>query len=434
MPKLLADLTPLRVFPAYRRLWIGNSLAAVGTQATITALSLQVYALTQSSLYVGLVGVFALVPLVIAGLYGGALADNYDRRIVALLSAAALWLTGIGIAAQAWLGLGDIWLIYGLIAAHSAAQGVNQPTRSAIIPALVGRELLPASNALNMLTMSVAMMAGPLLAGVLVVSVGFAWTYSIEVVLYLAALWALWKLPSLPPQRQNGDNGTVPRRRVGVSSVIEGFGFLATRPNVRMTFLIDINAMVMAMPRALLPAIGAVMLGGGELTAGVLLAAMAAGAFLTGVFSGPLMRIQRHGAAVYWAVVAWGLCIIGFGVVVLLAAQEPIPQDGSASWWVIPAALCLLLAGVADSVSSIFRNTILQSATPDYLRGRLQGVFIVVVAGGPRLGEVVSGSVASVIGEHWTSIAGGALCIVIATLLLRAAPGFMRYDGRSPSP
>ncbi|GAA1822309.1 MFS transporter [Nesterenkonia flava] len=430
MPKFLADITPLKVSPAYRRLWFGNTLAAVGTQLTLIAVSLEVYALTESSFYVGLVGFFALVPLILAGLYGGALADNYDRRRVALVSAVALWGSAIGICLHAWLGVESLWVLYGLIALHSGAQGVNQPTRGAIIPALVGKELLPAANALNMVTMSVSMMAGPLLGGVLVASIGFAWTYTIDVVLYLAALWALWRLPSLPPEREE-DAGP---KRVGLRSVIEGFGFLTTRRNVRMTFLIDINAMVMAMPRALLPAIGAVMLGGGELTVGVLLAAMALGALLTGLFSGPLTTIMRQGVAVYWSVVAWGLCIAAFGLVVLLASREPVPADGSVTWWVWPAAACLMLAGVADSVSAIFRTTILQSATPDHLRGRLQGVFIVVVAGGPRLGEMLSGGAASVIGEHWTSIAGGLACILIATLLLRLTPGFWKYDARNPVP
>ncbi len=431
--RLLADLTPLRVSPAYRRLWLGNAISAVGVQVTLTAVSLQVYELTASSLYVGLVGLFALVPLVAAGLYGGAIADNFDRRKVALISGLALWLSAAGIAAQAWLDLGNVWVLYLLVALHSAAQGVNQPTRSAIIPALVGRELLPAANALNMLTASIAMMAGPLLAGTLVLTVGYAWTYTIEVVTFLAALWALWLLPALPPGSA-GELDPKRSRRVGLRSVLEGFQFLSTRKNVRMTFLLDINAMVMAAPRAVLPAIGALMIGGGELTVGILMAAMAAGAFFTGVFSGPLTRMNRHGAATFWAVVSYGLAVSGFGVVVLLASRDPLPEGGSLTWWVWPAAIFLLLAGSADSVAMIFRSTILQSATPDHLRGRLQGVFIVVVAGGPRVGDMVSGSVGEAIGEHWVMIVGGIACALIAALLIRWLPGFLRYDSRNPVP
>ncbi|GAA3699413.1 MFS transporter [Zhihengliuella alba] len=438
MPRLLADLTPLRVSPDFRRLWLGNTLSAVGSQLTLVAVSLEVYKLTQSSLYVGLLGLFAVVPLVVAGLYGGAVADAFDRRRVALASAAVLWLATAAIAAQAWAGLENVWVLYALIAVHSGAVGINQPTRGAIIPALVGVKLLPAANALNMLTFSVAMMVGPLLGGVLVAQVGYAWTYSVDVVTYLAALWAIWRLPPLPPGQGEDSGGAATlsprRRRVGLGSVIEGFGFLATRRNVRMTFLIDLAAMIMAAPRALLPAIGAVLIGGGETTVGVLLAATALGAFLTGLFSGPLGRVHWHGAAVYWSVVAWGLCICGFGVVVYLAAGSELPDDGGATAWLWPAAGFMLLAGVADSVSGVFRNTILQSATPDRLRGRLQGVFIVVVAGGPRVGDLVAGGAANIVGEPWTLMVGGVLCVAVATGLMRWQPGFLRYDARRPVP
>jgi ENTS family enterobactin (siderophore) exporter len=419
VPRLLADLTPLRVSPDYRRLWIGNALSSVGTQLTLVAVSLEVFLLTGSSLYVGLLGLFAVVPLVIAGLYGGAVADTFDRRRVALGSSAVLWLTSVAIAAHAWAGIESIWVLYGLIAVHSGASGINQPTRGAIIPALVGVKLLPAANALNMLTMSLSMMVGPLFAGVLVATIGYAWTYSIDVVTFLAALYALWRLPALPPQRPEGEEPGTGRRRVGIGSVVEGFRFLGSRKNLRMTFLADLVAMFTAFPRALLPAIGGVILGGDEATVGVLLAAMAVGAFLTGLFSGPLTRIHRHGAAVYGAIVVWGLSIAGFGVAVW-----------QGQLW--PAAALLVVAGAADSVSGIFRNTILQTATPDHLRGRLQGVFVVVVAGGPRVGEMITGGASTWLGEPLTLIVGGMLCVLLVSVLMRLQPGFLRYDSRAP--
>ncbi|MEV4900420.1 MFS transporter [Citricoccus sp. NPDC055426] len=435
MPRLLADLTPLKVSPAYRRLWIGNSLSAIGTQLTLVAVSLEVFHLTGSSLAVGMLGLFALVPLVVAGLYGGAVADHVDRRKLALGSSGVLWLTTVLIAAHAWLGVESVWVLYGLVAVHSGASGINQPTRGAIIPALVGVKLLPAANALNMMTFSVAMMLGPLLAGVLVAGVGYAWTYSVDVVTFLAALYAVWRLPALPPQHDPETEGRP--RRVGWRSVVEGFTFLASRPNLRMTFLADIVAMATAFPRALLPAVGAVvgsaMLGGGEAAVGMLLAAMALGAFLTGLFSGPLTRIVRHGAAVYGAIMAWGLAVAGFGVVVYFASRaDAAGQDPAPYLWA--AAGCLALAGCADSVSSVFRNTILQTATPDHLRGRLQGVFIVVVAGGPRLGEMLTGGAAELVTEPVTLIAGGLLCVLGVSALMRWQPGFLRYDARHPVP
>lgn len=423
MPRLLADLTPLRESPEYRRLWTGTALSAVGTQLTLVAVSLEVYDLTQSSLYVGMLGVVGLAPLVLAGLYGGSVVDAYDRRKVALFSAVILWVTTIGIAAQAWFGVGNVWLLFALIAVNSGAAGLNHPARSAIIPRLVRPELLPAANALSMITFGLAMTAGPLLAGVLVGQVGYGWTYTIDVVTFTFAMWALYRLPPMPPE------GEV--QKAGLKSVLAGFAFLGTRPNIRMTFIVDLAAMVLAQPRALLPAIGALMLGGGAETVGILLAAVAAGSLLAGLFSGPLGLVRRQGLAVMWSVVAWGLSVAAFGAVVVMAGEH---DGGGVSPWLLPAALAMGVAGVADSISGVFRSTILQSATPDAMRGRLQGVFVVVVAGGPRLGDLVSGLDASFLGEGWAAVAGGLACVAAVAVLAKVQPGFARYDARKPVP
>ena len=431
MARLLLDITPLRVSPAYRRLWLGNTLAYVGTQLTLVAVSLEVFALTGSSFAVGLLGLAALVPLVVAGLYGGAIADRHDRRRVALTSSAVMWLTTVGIAAQAWAGLESVPVLYALVALHSGASGINQPTRGAIIPALVGLPLVPAANALNMMTFSVAMMVGPMLGGVLVAAVGYAWTYSIDVVTFLAALYAVWRLPSLPPQR--AETATASGTRWGLASVVEGLRFLGSRPNLRMTFLADIVAMTTAFPRALLPAIGAVVLGGGEAAVGVLLAAMAAGAFLAGLFSAPFTRLHAQGWGVYVSILVWGGAVAAFGGVVWWAQSLP-DGDPRLTLAFALAALCMAVGGAADSLSGVFRGSILQSATPDHLRGRLQGVFVVVVAGGPRLGELLTGGASVGLGEGPTLLAGGVLCMLGVTALMRWEPGFLRYDARNPTP
>ncbi|PZQ80599.1 MAG: MFS transporter [Micrococcus luteus] len=431
MARLLLDITPLRVSPAYRRLWLGNTLAYVGTQLTLVAVSLEVFALTGSSFAVGLLGLAALVPLVVAGLYGGAIADRHDRRRVALTSSAVMWLTTVGIAAQAWAGLESVPVLYALVALHSGASGINQPTRGAIIPALVGLPLVPAANALNMMTFSVALMVGPVLGGVLVAAVGYAWTYSIDVVTFLAALYAVWRLPSLPPQR--AETATASGTRWGLASVVEGLRFLGSRPNLRMTFLADIVAMTTAFPRALLPAIGAVVLGGGEAAVGVLLAAMAAGAFLAGLFSAPFTRLHAQGWGVYVSILVWGAAVAAFGGVVWWAQSLP-DGDPRLTLAFALAALCMAVGGAADSLSGVFRGSILQSATPDHLRGRLQGVFVVVVAGGPRLGELLTGGASVGLGEGPTLLAGGVLCMLGVTALMRWEPGFLRYDARNPTP
>ena len=431
MARLLVDITPLRVSPAYRRLWLGNTLAYVGTQLTLVAVSLEVFALTGSSFAVGLLGLAALVPLVVAGLYGGAIADRHDRRRVALTSSAVMWLTTVGIAAQAWAGFESVPVLYALVALHSGASGINQPTRGAIIPALVGLPLVPAANALNMMTFSVALMVGPVLGGVLVAAVGYAWTYSIDVVTFLAALYAVWRLPSLPPQR--AETATASGTRWGLASVVEGLRFLGSRPNLRMTFLADIVAMTTAFPRALLPAIGAVVLGGGEAAAGVLLAALAAAAWAAGLFSAPFTRLHAQGWGVYVSILVWGAAVAAFGGVVWWAQSLP-DGDPRLTLAFALAALCMAVGGAADSLSGVFRGSILQSATPDHLRGRLQGVFVVVVAGGPRLGELITGGASVVLGEGPTLLAGGVLCMLGVTALMRWQPGFLRYDARNPTP
>ena len=200
MRLLLADTTPLKVSPDYRRLWFGLSISNIGTQVTIVAVGLQIYALTGSTLAVGLLGLFSLVPLVALGLYGGALVDHYDRRKVSLLSSLVLWVVVAGIAAQAWFELESVNLLYGLVAVQSAAFAINNPARSAIVPRLLPKELMPAANALATLSMNVALTGGPLLGALLVAQLGYAWAYTLDMVLFLAALWAVFRLPPVLPE------------------------------------------------------------------------------------------------------------------------------------------------------------------------------------------------------------------------------------------
>jgi hypothetical protein len=423
---LLVDVTPLRESAPYRRLWAGLSLANVGQQVAITAIGLQVYQLTRSSFAVGLTGLFGLVPLVLLGLYGGAIVDAHDRRRVALIASLALWAVSVATALQAWAQLNSVWLLYLLVAGQSAAFAVTNPARAAIVPRLVRRELLPAANALASLSWTLGFAVGPFVGGLLVGQVGFGAAYTVDVVMYLTALFGIWRLPPMPPQGQV--------RRAGLRSVLEGLRFLGTRPNVRMTFLVDLAAMVFAQPRALFPAVGAVVLGGGPTTAGALGAAVAVGSILAAAVSGPLGTVRRQGSAVLWCVAGWGLSIVGFGACIAVAhAGGGAPARG-VSGWVWPAAGCLALAGAADAVSAVFRMTILQSASPDELRGRLQGVFIVVVAGGPRLGDLAAGSAGDLLGAGLAAVLGGLACALLVAVLHRLQPRFASYDARAPDP
>ena len=419
MTRLFVDLTPLRASKPYRRLWSAMGISNIGQQMTAVAVGLQVYELTDSSFMVGLVGLFQLVPLVGFGLYGGTLSDAFDRRLVGLISALGLWACSMGFLAQSYLGLQSVAVLYGLIAVQSGFFAVGNPARQAIIPRLVGRDLLPAANALGMLTWSVGFTIGPLLGGILVATSGtVTLPYLVDVVGFGVVVWAMWRLPKLPPIVIPGD--TIPR--AGWAAVKEGFVFLKGKRNLQMTFYEDIIAMVFGMPRALFPAIAAQWYGGSvrdvATVLGLLAAAPALGALVSGVFSGPLGRVRWQGRAIVISIIVWGAAIAAFGGV----------------RWLPLALLFLAIAGAADNVSAVFRATILQAATPDEYRGRLQGVFTVVVAGGPRLGDVEAGTVAVMFGETVSVISGGVACVLLAVGLARAVPSFWQYDAHHPVP
>ncbi len=407
---LLTDVAPLRVSADYRRLWFGLTVSQLGQQMTAVALAIQVYAITRSSFAVGVVGICAFVPLVVFGLYGGAIADSMDRRRLALVASTGLWLLSIVLAAQALAGLRSVLLLYVVAALQAACYAVNNPARAAIIPRLLPPPLLPAANALSTASFNLGFTVGPLLGGVVIGWLGLGAAYLVDCVTFTAALYALWRLPPVPPE------GEV--RRAGLQSVLEGLRYLRTRPNVLMTFLVDLCAMVLAQPRALFPAIAGGFYGGGTRTVGLLAASPAIGSLVAVVFSGPLGRVRRQGLAILVCVVAYGAAVAAFGLTRTL--------------WL--GVVFLALSGAADMVSSVFRNTILQVATPDAMRGRLQGVFIVVVAGGPRLGDFTAGTIAAISTEAFAVVSGGCACMVAVGLLAARYRGFARYDAAAPRP
>ncbi len=402
------DLTPLRVSMPYRRLLFGDAVSVLGTQVTTVAVPIQVYAQTRSAAAVGLVGLAGLLPLIVFGLYGGAIADAVDRRRLVLLTTSGQLVLAVVLVAQAAAGLGSTLLLYGVVACQAAIFAVDSPARQAFVPRLLPKELLPAANALKQVEFNLGVTVGPLLAGVLVARFGYEAAYGLDALTFLAALVAVSGLPAMPPHGGG--------RRAGTASVLEGLRFLRSRQVLLMTFVVDLVAMVFAMPRALFPALAEQVYGGGAQTAGILYSSLAVGALAGALFSGWLGRIHRHGVAVLLAIVAWGLSVTLFGLTDVL--------------WL--AVLCLAAAGLSDMVSAVFRTAILQAAAPDEMRGRLGGVFIVVVAGGPRLGDARAGGGAELVGLQGSSIAGGLAVVGITAAVAAGAKTFRAYDARDP--
>ena len=426
----LVDLSPLSASPAFARLFAGRAVAGIGGQLTIVAAGLNVYALTRSTFDVSLIGVVALVPTILAGLYGGMLADAFDRRVVAVSSAVVSWAASLGLGALSWTGAQSALSLYLLTALSAVATTVLMTTESAITPRLLAARLLPAAAALNGIGTGIAVTLGPALAGVLVAAAGFPWCYSIDAVLFVGSLVGILSLPRLPPAEHVD--------RPGLKSLASGMRFLRDAPNIRTTFVVDIVAMTFGQPRVLFPAIGAVLLGGGSVTVGVLFAAFAIGALISSVFSGRLGAVRRQGRAIERAIEVYGACILLFGTVIAVAAFGQaagwIPGPGSVDVVAIAIGAVLLAgAGAADNVSAIFRSTVLQAAAPDDVRGRLQGVYIVVVTGGPRVGDFFTGLVAKTDQLWLPPVVGGVLVIVLVAVLVRRR-GFLAYDAAAPTP
>jgi MFS family permease len=397
------DTRPVQI-PHFRRLLVGQGTAFIGAMLTQVAVPVQVYAISRSSLYVGLVGLAGLVPIVIFGLYGGAIADAVDRRLLYLTSSLGVWAVTLALLVQTLLNLRSVGLILGLVVVQSAMFAVASSTRGALIPRIVPADLVPSANTLNFTVGTFGGVVGPLIAGVVVsLDHGFAYAYAIDAVLFLAALYPALRLPAIPPDGSLG--------RPGLRSVVDGLRFIAERPVLVMSFGVDIVAMVLAMPRALYPEVADERFHG---TVGPLYAAIAIGSLLAGVSSGWIGRVRRQGVALTVAVVAWGACVAVSG----LAHQL----------WL--AVLLLALAGAADLVSAVYRQTVLQTYAPDEMRGRMQGVFIAVVAGGPRLGDLRAGAMGAATSATISWVGGGIACVAVVIVAALAVPSFWRYSTR----
>jgi Transmembrane secretion effector len=423
---LLADTTPLRT-PDFRRLWLSGVVTVIGANLTIFAVPVQIYALTQNSAYVGLSGLFALVPLVVFGLWGGAWADAMDRRILLIIASCGLALASLLLWAQAALAANNVWVVLCLLSVQQAFFAINSPTRSAAMPRMLPSDQLPAANSLNMTVMQFGAIVGPLLAGVLLRWMDLSTLYLLDAITCAAPIWATVRLSPMPANQTDTDGSS----RCGFGAVWQGFSYLAGNTVVLMSFIVDLIAMIFGMPRALFPQIAHQSFGGpveGGTTMALLAAAISAGAVAGGVFSGWLPQIRRQGLVVVGAIVVWGLTMVGFGMCSGVALGAAPASGGGRAGPALWAALAFLaVGGAADMVSAAFRSTILQQAASDDVRGRLQGVFTVVVAGGPRLADAVHGGAAAVVGTTVAAAGGGALVVVGVLIAALAVPAFVSY-------
>ncbi len=413
---LALDLTPLR-HRDFRLLWVGEILSETGSSITLVAVYIQVYRLTGSAAAVGAIGLVQLVPLMVGSLFGGPLIDRHDRRRllriaqIAQASGSALLLAG------ALMDPTPVAIVYVGAAIIAGLSGFALATRAAMTPSLVPRDRLPSALALNQVMYQTALIVGPAVGGVIVASAGLGWAYAIDVVSFGATITTVSMMGPHPPLRDEHPDAP---ELGGWQRLADGFRFLRGRRVLQSTFVVDLIAMIFGMPRALFPILAVVQFHGGAEEVGVLFSAVAFGALLGALTTGWVHRVRRQGLAIIVSVALWGCAIAAFGLSGDLIGV---------------AVLCLAVAGGADVVSAVFRSTILQDTVPDDLRGRLSGINIAVVAGGPRIGDVEAGFVAAVFNPMVSVVSGGVLCVVGVGLLAVLVPELTRYQrGGAPSP
>jgi MFS family permease len=402
----LIDLSPLRRHRDYRLLYAGQTLSFIGSMLSYVAIPYQVFELTRSSLWVGMLGSVQLVPLLVAGLFGGALADAVDRRRMLMVCEGVLALAAGGLVINAALPQPSVIALFVLSALMSGVNGFHRPALDALTPRLVERDDLPAVAALGSLRFNAGAIGGPACAGLLIAHFGAPVVYIIDALSFGVSVLCLAGLRHVPkPDVEQASS---------LARIAEGLRFARARPELIGTYVVDIVAMTFAMPMALFPHMGERW--GGASAAGWLYSAMALGSLVMTLFSGWASRVNRQGAAVVWAAALWGAAIIALG----FAPSLPI------------AVACLALAGAADMVSGLFRMTIWNQTIPDTLRGRLAGVEMISYMTGPLLGNARAGIVAASFGDAASIISGGALCVLGVLACIPLLPGFIRYVKAEP--
>ncbi len=402
---LIVDVSPLRESAPFRRLWIGSTLSSIGGALTWFAVPLQVYDLTRSPLAVGLIGLAQMAPTLLIGLLGGSVADAVDRRRLVLIVSCGLAVVSAGLTAQAFAGLGQVWLLYLLVVLSNGLIAINAPARQTFIPRLLSAEKLPAGLALNRLTFQIMLTAGPALAGLIAATphLGLGGCYLIDTLSFGASLYGVARLPAMPPQAG--------KTRPGPRAVADGVRYIGRQPVLAGAFLADLNATVFGLPTALFPAINAERFGGDPRTLGLFLTAIGVGGLVSVAFSGPVKHVSRQGRAMLIAVAIWGAAFAGFAV--------------APGLWLSLGLLAV--AGAADTFTVVFRGTIVQTTTPEEFRGRVTAADYVVGAGGGQLGNLEAGALGSLTSPVISAFTGGLVTVAGVLVIGLALPAFTRY-------
>ena len=405
--RLAIDLGPLRRYPAFRRLFIGQTISTFGSEIAAVAAPFQLYQLTHSTLQVGLLSLCELFPLLTLTIVGGAIADAVDRRRLLLVTEVLLALVATGFAVNASLDEPQVWAIYVLVTLAMSVFSLGVAGMNSVIPRLVAREELTAAIAIENVYGSTTNVAGPALGGLLIAVLGLRGAYLLDAATFSASLWSVWRLPPLPAAHD--------AERPSFQTIAEGFRFVRQKKVLLGMFLVDSNAMVFGMPRALFPALALHRFNGGAGILGLMYAAPYAGALVASLLSGWIGHVRRQGLIVAIAAALWGVAIAAFGF--------------ADSLWL--ALLLLAAAGAADNVSAVLRGTILWAVTPDSLRGRVSGIEFAQVAATPALGNVEAGLVASLTSLRVSIVSGGIVCVLGTVVIALAVPALIRYDARA---
>ena len=403
MAKWSIDITPLRTSKDFRNLFTSGMITYLGSMITYVAIPFQVAHLTGSFVAVGAVGLVELVPLILFGLYGGALADTLDRRRIVLWTELAAIVLLAVLCLNSMIPEPQLWLIYVLAFLLAAESGLQSPSLNAIMPRVVKHDELAAAGALRMVRYNVGSIVGPAVGGLIITFGGVGLAYGVDLASYVVSAFFLFKLRSLEPIREVTE-------RAGVAHILEGMKYALSRKDLLGTYIVDLIAMIFAFPIALYPFLAQQF--DAPWALGMLYAATAVGALFVTLTSGWTSRMKKHGRFVVIAAALWGLCIALVGIAPNI-------------WWVL---IFLMLAGAADIVSGIFRGLVWNQTIPDGVRGRMAGIEMLSYSVGPLLGQVRSSTVASLTSLRFSFASGGLLCVVGVGLAAVLTPALWNYD------